>query len=322
MDCCKYGEYRAHGQYGAGAGWEGYGSYAPLPYASYAPYAHHYHAAHAHDPYARYYRYEYPTHHVHHADHAMPMDYGAYASKETRVRRSLARRDQRAQTPTQHLPLPPTPPLECGLNGRGPVYCEPQMWPHYQMGVMGGGGGGSGWNGANAVNSGWAPRSACSRDRMRYSAECRPMKSMHSQNQTCQPDGRSTPYTVYEDMPFNEREHGARHRNTPEFTCSVAQTETSRGVRDRFERFSLEPRRSPPEEKRPPPVVPLPAFQQAFGSTEIGKFAEAFSRTETAVDDDAADSFLYDSYPDWDGPIEPQWSSQPASREIKCEDNF
>ncbi|XP_075970605.1 uncharacterized protein LOC142972994 [Anticarsia gemmatalis] len=313
MDCCNYGEYRAHGQYGAGAAWDGYGSYAPLPYA---PYAHHYYAPHAHDPYARYYRYDYPNHHMHHAEHVMPMDYGVYASKEARVRRALARRDQRTHTPAQHLPLPPTPPLECGMNGRGPAYCEPQMWPHYQMGVMGS----SSWNGGNAVNGGWTPRSACSRDHMRYPTECRPMKGthMHGQNQACQQDGRSTPYPVYEDTPFNG-ENNTRQRNTPEFTPSVAQTDIARAVR---ERFPAEPRRSPPEEKRPPPVVPLPAFQQAFGSTEIGKFAEAFSRTEVAVDDASVDSFMYESYPEWDGPIEPQWSSQPASREIKCEDNF
>lgn len=38
----------------------------------------------------------------------MLSDYGAYASKETRVRRSFARRDQRAHTPAQLLPLAPT----------------------------------------------------------------------------------------------------------------------------------------------------------------------------------------------------------------------
>lgn len=36
------------------------------------------------------------------------LDYGGYASKEARVRRSVARREQRAHTPAQHLPLPPT----------------------------------------------------------------------------------------------------------------------------------------------------------------------------------------------------------------------
>ncbi|XP_026729259.1 uncharacterized protein LOC113494926 isoform X1 [Trichoplusia ni] len=314
MDCCNYGEYRGPAQYGAGA-WDGYGGYAPLPYA---PYAHGYYAPHAHDPYARYYRYDYPSHHMHH-DHVMPMDYGGYATKEARVRRSLARREQRAHTPAQHLPLPQTPPLECGMNGRGPAYCEPQMWPHYQMGVMGGGS----WNGANAANGGWAPRNACSRDHMRYPPECRPMKAahLHNQNQACQQDGRSTPYPVYEETPFNG-EGRPRQRNTPEFSAGVTQSEGTRGAR---ERFPAEPRRSPPEEKRPP-LVPLPAFQQAFGSTEIGKFAEAFSRTEVAVDDTSADNFMFDSFPEWDGSVEPQWSSQPpappTSREIKCEDNF
>lgn len=183
------------------------------------------------------------------------------------------------------------------------------------MGVMGGGG----WNGANTVNGGWAPRSACSRDHMRYPSECRPIKGVHvhGQNQACQQDGRSTPFPVYEDAVYGG-ENGGRHRNTPEFTPNLSQTET-RAIR---ERFHAVPQRSPPKEKSPIPVVPLPAFQQAFGSTEIGKFAEAFSRTEAAVDDASAESFIYDSYPEWDGSIEPQWSSQPGSREIKCEDNF
>lgn len=145
---------------------------------------------------------------------------------------------------------------------------------------------------------------------------------LHNQNQACQQDGRSTPYPVYEDTPFNG-EGNSRQRTTPEFTPGVTQTETVRTVR---ERFPAEPRRSLPEEKRPPPVVPLPAFQQAFGSTEIGKFAEAFSRTEVAVDDTPTDNFMYESFSEWDGQVEPQWSSQPASqpasREIKCEDNF
>lgn len=145
---------------------------------------------------------------------------------------------------------------------------------------------------------------------------------LHNQNQACQQDGRSTPYPVYEDTPFNG-EGRPRRRNTPEFSASVTQSEGTRGAR---ERFPAEPRRSPPEEKRPP-LVPLPAFQQAFGSTEIGKFAEAFSRTEVAVDDTSADNFMFDSFPEWDGSVEPQWSSQPpaaqpTSREIKCEDNF
>ncbi|RVE47074.1 hypothetical protein evm_008258, partial [Chilo suppressalis] len=124
MDCCKYGEYRAGpAQYpGAGAPWEGY--CAPLPYA---PYAHAYYA-HAHDPYARYYRYNYPVHHPH-SEHVLPMDY-AYASKEVRMRRTLSRRE-RPLLPAQH-PHTPTPPLECGMNGRGSTYCEPPMWPHYQ----------------------------------------------------------------------------------------------------------------------------------------------------------------------------------------------
>ncbi|XP_049866607.1 uncharacterized protein LOC126367229 [Pectinophora gossypiella] len=304
MDCC--GEFRAHGQYGgggAGAGWD-YAPYA-LPYA---PYAHYYTP---HDPY-RYYRYDYP-HHAHHNDHAMPMEYGAYASKESRVRRAMARRDARALgPPSHHLPLPPTPPLECGMNGRNP-YCEPQMWPAYQMGV-------GGWNGANAMGGAWMSRSTCSRDHMRYPADCRPFKGphLHPQNQVCPPDGRSTPYPVYEESMYNG-ESNARHRNTPEYPRAAAPPEEARPVRDR-ERPVTQPRRSPPEEKRPP-VVPLPAFQQAFGSTEIGKFAEAFSR-EVIIDDASGENYAFESFPEWDGPTEPQWSSQPASREIKCEDNY
>ena len=78
----------------------------------------------------------------------------------------------------------------------------------------------------------------------------------------------------------------------------------------------------PPEEKRPP-VVPLPAFQQAFGSTEIGKFAEAFSRAEVVHEtEDSSDNFMFESFHEWEGPPELQWTSQATSREIKCEENF
>ncbi|XP_026751265.1 uncharacterized protein LOC113511750 [Galleria mellonella] len=316
MDCCNYGEYRGHGQYGSGAsaGWDGYGPYAPLPYA---PYAHGYYAPPAHDAYARYYRYDYPAHHLHHAEHVMPMDYGAYAAKEARVRRALARREQRALTPALQLPHPPTPPLECGLNGRGSGYCETQMWPHYQMGVVSGGGS---WSGANAVNGTWSLRNTCSRENMRYPSDCRSIKGPHiyAQNPACIQDGRSTPYRPYDETSYSG-ENGIRHGNTPEFsTTRAVPPETPRSARDRF---YAEPRRSPPEEKRPP-VVPLPAFQQAFGSTEIGKFAEAFSRTEVALEDVTSDNFSYESFSDWDVPSEPQWSLQPTSREIKCEDNF
>ncbi|XP_026328418.1 uncharacterized protein LOC113236524 isoform X1 [Hyposmocoma kahamanoa] len=303
MDCCGH----PPGQYGAGAGSWDYGPYAPLPYASYA----HYYPPH-HDPY-RYYRYDYPAHHSHHNDHVMSMDYGSYASKEARVRRALARRDARAHTPSHHLPHPHTPPLECGMNSR-PAYCEPQMWPHYQMGL------GGGWGGANAVSGGWMGRNACSREHMRYPADCRPVKVSHMppQNQVCHPEGRSTPYPVYEDTRYNG-ESTVRQQNTPELPATgPVPVEASRTARDCF---YPEPRRSPPEEKRPP-VVPLPAFQQAFGSTEIGKFAEAFSRTEIALEDASNENFSFESFPEWDGSTEPQWSTQPASREIKCEDSY
>lgn len=208
------------------------------------------------------------------------------------------------------------------------------------MGVLGGGS----WSGANAAGT-WGSRGTCSREHARYPSDCRGMKvwflhlafikiycygslsasilfltfqapPIHAQNQACMQDGRTTPYNAYEETAYNG-ESGTRS-NTSEFPATNAPTtESARAPRDRF--YS-EPRSSPPEEKRPP-VVPLPAFQQAFGSTEIGKFAEAFSRTEVAHEE-AASEFAYESFSDWDAPLEPQWSSQPASREIKCEDNF
>ncbi|XP_039748966.1 uncharacterized protein LOC120625810 [Pararge aegeria] len=315
MDCCNYGEYRgpAYGAgAGAGTGWDGYG-YAPLPYA---PYAHAYYSPHAHDPYMRYYRYDYPAHHVHHNDHAMPMDYGAYALKEARTRRASARRELRTQPPA-HLPLPHTPPLECGVNGRGSGYCEPQMWPSYQMGMVGNGG----WGGASAMSGSWASRSMCSREPMRYANDCRLVKSSnyHPANFVCAQGGRSTPYPPYEDSQYNG-DNGAKQNNMQEFSGrTITPSEAARPVR---EHIIKEQRRAPPEEKRPP-VVPLPAFQQAFGSTEIGKFAEAFSRAEVAHEtEESSDNFMFESFHDWDGPPELQWTSQPASREIKCEDNF
>ncbi|XP_023940815.1 uncharacterized protein LOC112047771 [Bicyclus anynana] len=301
MDCCNYGEFR--GPYAAGAGAWDYG-YAPL---SYAPYA--YYSPHAHDPYMRYYRYDYP-HHVHHNDHAMPMDYGAYALKEARTRRASARRELRAQPPA-HLPLPHTPPLECGMNGRGSAYCEPQMWPSYQMGMIGNGG----WGGASSMGGSWASRTMCSREPMRYPSDCRLMKTsnLHPSNFVSGQDGRSTPYPTYEDSHYNG--DGGAKQNMQEFSGRMTTPPES-------VRAAREQRQSPPEEKRPP-VVPLPAFQQAFGSTEIGKFAEAFSRAEVAHEaEDTSDNFMFESFPEWDGPPELQWTSQPASREIKCEDNF
>lgn len=128
----------------------------------------------------------------------------------------------------------------------------------------------------------------------------------------CAPESRSTPYPMFEESHYGS---GAKHSPAALARPAVSPADPPRG-RDRF---NAEPRRSPPQEVRPP-VVPLPAFQQAFGSTEIGKFAEAFSRTEIALED-VPDNFSYESFPDWEQP-EPQWSSQPAPREIKCEDNF
>lgn len=135
----------------------------------------------------------------------------------------------------------------------------------------------------------------------------------------CQQDGRSTPYPGYEDTTSSYNgDNTPRHESAHHFGAVTGQPENTRPPRNRF---CPEPRRTPPEEKRPP-VVPLPAFQQAFGSTEIGKFAEAFTRTEAAQEDASADNFLYESFTEWDGPTEPQWSTQPATREIKCEDNY
>ncbi|CAH2075309.1 unnamed protein product, partial [Iphiclides podalirius] len=308
MDCCNYGEYRhAHGQYA----WDGYG-YA-LPYA---PYAHGYYAPHAHDPYARYYRYDYPAPHTHHNEHPMPMDYGAYSTKESRGRRTLSRRDQRSHPPAHHLPHPHTSSSECGVTGRRSGYCETQMWPHYQMGVLAGGG----WSATNAAGSMWASRGMCSREQVRYMpSDCRMIKSsqISHPNQLCAPDGRSTPFPVYENGSYAS--DNGKHSCAVEVTAkSVTQSEIARPVRERI--FS-EPQRGPSEEKRPP-VVPLPAFQQAFGSTEIGKFAEAFSRAEVAheAEDISNDNFTFESFQDWEGAAE--WSSPPANREIKCEENY
>lgn len=133
-------------------------------------------------------------------------------------------------------------------------------------------------------------------------------------SQVCPLEGRSTPYRSYEEPSYASE----RPRATPEFPTSNASAEFSVTARDRYS----EVRRPSPEVKKTRPIVPLPAFQQAFGSTEIGRFAEAFSRTEIAVDDSTSDSFNYEGFSDWDGNTEPLWSTQPSSREIKCEENF
>ncbi|CAG9136206.1 unnamed protein product [Plutella xylostella] len=267
MDCCGYS--------GAG-GWAGWGGWGAAPAHSHQYY----------DPYARYYRCDYAAPpHATHPDHAMQMDYGTYSSKEMRVRRAIARRDARART-NHHVPLPPTPPLDCGMSGRGPGYCEPPMWHYYQMGMMNGNGwGGGGWS---------SPALSCAREQMRYTPDFRSIKGSYPHPPSLgYGDGRSTPYSMYEDQYSGE-------------ACMRAAAEAP-AVAPR-----VDPRPPPPAEKPRPAVVPLPAFQQAFGSTERGKFAEAFSRTESALEDAADFDF------DWDAP-EPQWS-QPAPREIKCED--
>ncbi|CAK1553675.1 unnamed protein product [Leptosia nina] len=292
MDCCNYGEYRGQAQYGAGAGWQ-YARYPP----PYAPYPHGYYPP-AHD-YARYYRYDYPTHHSHHADHVMPMEYGAYALKDARARRAMSRREQRTHPALQQFPISHTPPLECGINNRSHAYCEPQIWPHYQMGVVTGSGG---------VWPSRVPPNVCSRESMRYGPDCRLMKN--PQNHIGAHDGRSTPYPVYD----TSYENGTKRVNNNEYTRN-APKDVVQPVREN----PINEQRCPPEEKRPP-VVPLPAFQQAFGSTEIGKFAEAFSRADTAHEaEEPCDNFVYEPFSDWDASPE-QWT--PPVKEIKCEENF
>lgn len=140
---------------------------------------------------------------------------------------------------------------------------------------------------------------------------------MSTPNAICHQDGKATPYPVYDDAQSNFTRDSSVRPGNSNFAPSTAPPDNVQKAR---ERAYVEPRQSPIKEKRPP-VVPLPAFQQAFGSTEIGRFAEAFSRTEVAQDDNL-DNYLYDSYSEWDGPTEPQWSTQPVPREIKCEDNY
>ncbi|XP_050681504.1 uncharacterized protein LOC126976949 [Leptidea sinapis] len=287
MDCCNYGQARA--QSAAGAAW---------------PYAGYYHHPAPPDHFARHYRYHtYPP--PHHPDHAVPQDYGAYSMKDVRARRSLSRREQRVH-PALHFPLAHTPPLDCGVGGRGYNYCEPQMWPQYQMGLLGG----NGWNGANTVGGMWAPHNLCSREQMRYPSDYRLLKT--PQNHVGSHDGRSTPYPVYDQAAYNSETEAKR---VPEYSTRKIPKET-KSVRD----TALREHHKPPEEKRP--IVPLPAFQQAFGSTEIGKFAEAFSRAEVAQEaDESCENFLYDSFNEWDGSLDAQWS-QANPKEIKCEDSF
>ncbi|XP_045513955.1 uncharacterized protein LOC123707715 [Pieris brassicae] len=290
MDCCKWGPL------GAGAGWAG-GRYAAPPYAPQpSPYPPYY--PHAHD-YARYYRYDYPAPHAHHAEHAMPMDYGAYALKESRGRRALTRREQRIHPALQQFPVSHTPPLECGMTNRGHGYCEPHVWPHYQMGVLAG----SGWNGTNGgVWPSRVPQNMCSRESMRYGPDCRLMQN--TQNHIGAHDGRSTPYPVY-DTGYESK------RGSNDFPMRVPPAEVPQPVRETVET-------RPPEVVRPP-VVPLPAFQQAFGSTEIGKFAEAFSRADLAHETDECENFAFEPFAEWEGSPD-QWT--PPVKEIKCEDTF
>lgn len=143
--------------------------------------------------------------------------------------------------------------------------------------------------------------------------------NLHHQTQVCAQDGRSTPYPTYDDSHYNS-ENRLKHVSIQDFSGrNMLPSAAPRPARDTF---YAEQRRSPPEEKRPP-VVPLPAFQQAFGSTEIGKFAEAFSRAEVAQEtEDSSDNFMFESFQDWEASSDPQWTSQSANREIKCEETF
>lgn len=113
-------------------------------------------------------------------------------------------------------------------------------------------------------------------------------------------EGRSRPYPVYDTGYENKR-------GSNDFPVRV-QAEVTQPVQETVPR-------SPPQEERPP-VVPLPAFQQAFGSTEIGKFAEAFSRADVAHETDDCENF-FESFAEWEG--SEQWA---PSKEIKCEDTF
>lgn len=103
-------------------------------------------------------------------------------------------------------------------------------------------------------------------------------------------------------MQYEEPQYIERASLTPE--CAPAQPVTP----------------APPEvatvKRERPPVVPLPAFQQAFGSTEIGRFAEAFSRAELLTDENS--SVPFDEFSEWET-SEPPYSGPPARR-IKCED--
>lgn len=136
----------------------------------------------------------------------------------------------------------------------------------------------------------------------------------------CQSNGRSTPFPVYDGRHFPlDRSGTVTDFTSMNTSLTVTSSELDVTSRERPQQETCHP---PPEEKKQPATVPLPAFQQAFGSTEIGRFAEAFSRTEVALEDTSSSIINFDGFSDWDGHTEPLWSSQPTTREIKCEENY
>ncbi|GBP14222.1 hypothetical protein EVAR_7648_1 [Eumeta japonica] len=217
------------------------------------------------------------------------------------------------------------PPLDCGVGTRGAAYCDPHVWPPYQMGAMSA----AGWNGV--PSSVWGSRG---REQSRRSFGFPSIKgSQLVQNQMCLPESRSTPYRVYD---------GATFSGSPAGTAGTGLAGSMNGMRcsgselaggltcERPRRIEAPPpevaRADPPDEKRAAAVVPLPAFQQAFGSTEIGRFAEAFSRAEAALEEEGAtnDAFAFEAFGEWEPPAE-TWSPPPppaTPREIKCEDPY
>lgn len=79
-------------------------------------------------------------------------------------------------------------------------------------------------------------------------------------------------------------------------------------------------------------AVPLPAFQQAFGSTEIGRFSEAFTSAGAITEDMVSRAISQGLLGEWreaswgegkdlgwgEGGDEPPWSAR--GKQIKCED--
>lgn len=139
----------------------------------------------------------------------------------------------------------------------------------------------------------------------------------HNQSQVFPPEDRSATFPVYDESVSLTTER-IRMKTDNANSSTVPTSDFNINSCDRYS----ESQRRLIEEKKAPAVVPLPAFQQAFGSTEIGRFAEAFSRAEVVVDDASSEPFPFEGFSDWDGQTEPLWSSQPVTKEIKCEENL